>query len=157
MRPLLFGLISLLAAVPASAGLFHDLSRYDWQGPKVLAGAGGAVRTEGGVEIWINGEPRREYLPIEIVEVSTTGSIGVQGYLFRVLRKETKAKGGDGFIILAREANVGGSIQIGSSTTQATASLYGTNATIQGTSISSSVSVPIQNNTYRALIFRYKR
>jgi hypothetical protein len=151
-------LVQLLIAGIASL-LFsgcHTLDRYEWTGAQVLRGAGGMMKKDSGVEIWVQGEPSRDYVPIKIVETMTSGSIGVETYLFGVLKSETKKLGGDGFILLTKDARVAGFFSTGSSTTTGTVSLYGQTAAFTATTSSTDFAVPIQYNTYRALVFRYK-
>jgi hypothetical protein len=93
------------------------------------------------------GEPDKYYVPIEIVETTTTGTIGVQSYLFGVLKKEAKEMGGDGFILLSKDASIGGSVSTGS--------IYGSISQGSAYATSTTLSVPIKYNTYRAVIFRY--
>ncbi len=114
------------------------------------------MKKEGQLEIWIQGEPDRDYVPIRIVETTTSGTIGVESYLFSVLKKETLALGGDGFILLTKDARSGGTFVTGSSVTTGAGSLYGNTVSTRSTTTGSSIAVPIQHNTYRALIFRYK-
>lgn len=134
----------------------HTLDQYEWTGPQVLHGSGGIMKNDGGIEIWIQGEPSRDYVPIKIVETMCEGSIGVQSYLFGVLKKQTRALGGNGFIVLSKDTNGGGAFVTGSSTTSGTASLYGNTAYMHTATAGSAIAVPIQYNTYRALVFRYK-
>src|SRR5688572_835585 len=86
----------------------HTLQRYEWVGAPLLKGAGGFMRKDDGLEIWISGEPNREYVPLKIVETMTSGTSGVEWYLFGVLKKETREQKGDGFILLTKDARSGG-------------------------------------------------
>lgn len=137
-------------------GACHSLERYDWVGPSILKGTGGVMKKENGVEVWVQGEPDREYVPIKVIETMTTGTVGVQSYLFGVLKKQTAALKGDGFILLSNDAKPGGTYTAGSSTTNVYGSVYGNNVTGQAITTGTAISVPIQYNTYRALVFRYK-
>lgn len=134
----------------------HTLDRYDWVGPKTLRGAGGLVKKEEGLEIWVQGEPDRDYVPLKVVETVTSGSIGVETYLFSVLKKEAFNLEGDGFIILTKDARSGGTLVTGSAVTNSTGSIYGNAVSSRSVTTGSFIAMPIQYNTYRALVFRYK-
>ena len=112
---------------------------YEWRGPAVLHGTGGAMRTEDGIEIWVEGAPDRDYQPLAIREITTTGSIGVQAYLFRQLKSQTRELAGDGFILLGRDGQAIGAV--------------GSGTTI-GTTTTTSMGV-VNETTYKAMIFRY--
>jgi hypothetical protein len=114
------------------------------------------MKKDGAVEIWVQGEPQRDYVPLKVVETTTSGTIGVESYLFGVLKRETTEFGGDGFILMTKDARSGGTYVTGSSTTTGVGSIYGNTVSSRSTTTGTAVAVPIQHNTYRALIFRYK-
>jgi hypothetical protein len=130
----------------------HTLDVYDWQGAELLQGDGGAMRTEDGIEIWASGSPSRQFKPLEIVETTTTGSIGVQSYLYGVLKKQTAKAGGDGFILMNRDKDYS---SINTSTTTHTVGTVSPSGFINATSYTSPSSVSVQYNTYKAMIFKY--
>ena len=115
------------------------------------------MKKEGGIEIWVQGEPNRAYVPIKVVETMTSGTIGVETYLFNVLKKETIALGGDGFILLTKDARSGGTYIAASAATNSSGSIYGNTFSSRSTTTGSAIAVPIQYNTYQALVFRYKK
>ena len=153
MKPL--RIITLILSLLLTA--CHTLDRYDWTGPKTLRGRGGLVKKEGSIEIWVQGEPDRDYTPIKVVETVTSGSVGVETYLFNVLKKETVKLGGDGFILLTKDTRSGGTYTTGTAVTNSTGSIYGNAVSSNSVTTGSSIAVPIQYNTYRALVFRYKQ
>ena len=114
------------------------------------------MKKDGSIEIWVQGEPDRDYVPVKIVETTTSGTIGVEWYLFGVLKKETVELGGDGFILLTKDARSGGTYVTSTSATTGVGSIYGNTVVTHSTTTGSTIAVPIQYNTYRALIFRYK-
>lgn len=134
----------------------HSLEKYEWVGPEVLRGEGGFMKSEDGLEIWVKGEPNRNYIPVKIVEATTSGTIGVESYLFGVFKKETKKLNGDGFVVLSKDVANGGYYSSGTSTTTGIGSIYGNNYNLNATTTSSSFSVPVQYNTYQALVFQYE-
>lgn len=150
LRTMTLGLPFLLVAC-------HTLERYEWVGPTPLRGTGGLMKRENGIEIWVQGEPDRAYIPIKIVETMTSGTIGVETYLFSVLKKETISLSGDGFILLTKDARSGGTYIAASAATNSYGSIYGNTFSSRSTTTSSAIAVPIQYNTYQALIFRYKK
>jgi hypothetical protein len=135
----------------------HTLEHYEWVGPTPLRGVGGLMKKEGDLEIWVRGEPNREYVPIKVVETMTSGTIGVETYLFSVLKRETIKLGGDGFILLTKDLSSGGTYIASSATTNSSGSIYGNNFSSRSTTTGSAIAVPIQYNTYQALVFRYKK
>ena len=147
-------LLLLLLSLLLSA--CHSVQRYEWVGAPSLRGAGGFMKKDGSIEIWVQGEPDRDYVPVKIVETTTSGTIGVEWYLFGVLKKETVELGGDGFILLNKDARSGGTYVTGTSATTGVGSIYGNTVATHSTTTGSMIAVPIQYNTYRALIFRYK-
>jgi hypothetical protein len=153
MKP--FRLIAL--SLPLLLAACHTLDRYEWVGPTTLRGAGGLMKKEEGLEIWVQGEPNRDYIPIKVVETMTSGTIGVETYLFRILKKETTQLRGDGFILLTKDARSGGTYVAGTAATNSIGSIYGNTVTSNSTTTVSAIAVPIQYNTYRALVFRYKK
>jgi hypothetical protein len=114
------------------------------------------MKNSEGLEIWVQGEPDRDYVPLKIVETATSGTIGVESYLFRVLANQVTALGGDGFVLLTKDARSGGSYVTGTSATAGVGSIYGKAIASQSTTTGTAIAIPIQYNTYRALIFRYK-
>tara|TARA_B110000483_G_scaffold33917_1_gene41265 strand:- start:112 stop:564 length:453 start_codon:yes stop_codon:yes gene_type:complete len=130
----------------------HTLDVYEWQGAEVLQGDGGAMRTEDGIEIWASGLPNRQFKPLEIVETTTTGSIGVQSYLYGVLKKQTVKAGGDGFILMDRDKDYS---SINTSTTTHTVGTVSPSGFVSATSYTSPSSISVQHNTYKAMIFEY--
>ena len=114
------------------------------------------MKKEDGLEIWVQGEPDRDYIPIKVVETMTSGAIGVETYLFSVLKKETIQLSGDGFILLTKDARSGGTYVAGTAATNSTGSIYGNTFSSHSTTAGSAIAVPIQYTTYRALVFRYK-
>lgn len=115
------------------------------------------MKKEGDLEIWVRGEPNRDYVPIKVVETMTSGTIGVETYLFSVLKRETINLGGDGFILLTKDLSSGGTYIASSAVTNSSGSIYGNNFSSRSTTAGSAIAVPIQYNTYQALVFRYKK
>jgi hypothetical protein len=113
----------------------HSVESYEMTNTAPMRGEGGARRVEDGIEIWVQGAPDKEYRQLKYTEITTTGTIGVQAYLFRQLKAQTRAIGGHGFILVDKQRHPIGAI--------GTTAGYTTTAALA------------QENTYRAIIFRY--
>ncbi len=124
---------------------------YDWSGPKISHGQGGFMRKDDAIEIWVQGAPERDYEILKMAEVTTSGYVGVEKYLYSALKDITEDLHGDGFIMLGRENQSGG--YIANSNTVATATPVGSSTMINGTT--TTVGGVVKETTFRALVFRY--
>jgi hypothetical protein len=135
----------LTTLVVALSGCAHvQIEEYEWQGSAGLPPAGGVMRIEHGLEVWIRGAPLRDYEPLKYIITGLDRARRSDESVFVELRKRVRELGGDGYMVLDTNKETLGSVSYGS------ASVYG--SSLSGVAVSRA----IKRNVYTVLVFRYR-
>ncbi len=92
-----------------------------------MVGTGGAPKTVGGVDFWMEGTPPRKFIVIGIINDNRPGGRVAVAMRDKRIAQNAKAHGGDAVVMTTDEREVLGSVSSGQSFTsgQASASAFG--------------------------------